>query len=91
MACDGEAEEGGKARARLASWEGIYPTTLRDDSLRLDQKFSYVAQQGKVTERGDGGCLVRKLGCLLAGLEWGELLVGQVLSWEQGQMITKAL
>lgn len=36
MACDGEAEEGGKARARLASWEGIYPTALRDDSLRLD-------------------------------------------------------
>lgn len=34
---------------------------------------------------------MRKLDCVLAGLEWGELLVGQVLSWNQGQMITKAL
>lgn len=63
MACDGEAEEGGEARARLASWEGIYPTALGDNSLRLDcvhqkqrlyQKLSYVAQQGKVPSEETG-------------------------------------
>lgn len=42
-------------------------------------------------DRGEGRCLVRKSGCVLAGLGWGELLVRQVLSWDQGQMITKAL